>query len=142
MKRWLRRTCIGLAGAMLAIQLVPAERTNPAAESDLAAPDEVKAILRRSCYDCHSNETHWPWYAYVAPVSWFLARDVKGGRTQLNFSKWGEYTAKKRHSKADDIVEQVTGGNMPLASYVFLHRSARLDAHEIELLKQWADGDP
>jgi len=142
MKLWLRRTCIGLAGALLAIQLGPAERTNPAERSDLAAPDEVKAIFRRSCYDCHSNETHWPWYAYIAPVSWFLASDVQAGRKQLNFSKWGEYGQQKRHTKADEIVDQVTSGDMPLPQYVFLHRGARLDPHEIEILKQWAEGDP
>jgi Haem-binding domain len=130
------------AAAVVAIQLYPTQRDNPAVEADLEASAEVKAILRRSCYDCHSNETHWPWYAYVAPVSWLVAGDVRDGRKQLNFSQWGHYSAKKRRTKADAIVEQVTEGDMPLAQYLRIHSDAKLSSAEIDVLKKWADGDP
>jgi hypothetical protein len=142
MKRWLRNTLIVSSIAMVAIQVYPAGRENPPVESDLVAPADVKAILRRSCYDCHSNETDWRWYAYVAPVSWFIVSDVQHGRSQLNFSKWGQYSEKKRRSKAGEIIDEISGGDMPLASYVRVHPSARLAAPEIERLKDWADGAP
>jgi hypothetical protein len=142
MKRWLRITLVTAAVAVVAIQLVPANRDNPPVESDLDAPADVKAILKRSCYDCHSNETVWRWYAYLAPVSWLIADDVQAGRNQLNFSKWGTYSAKKRHTKAEGIVDEVTGGDMPLPSYVRMHSEAKLSPAEIEVLKRWSEGEP
>jgi hypothetical protein len=142
MKRWIRNTLVAAAIAFVAIQVYPAQRDNPQVEADLEAPADVKTILRRSCYDCHSNETHWPWYAYVAPVSWLVAGDVHDGRRQLNFSQWGQYSAKKRRTKAETIVDQVSEGDMPLPKYVRMHSEAKVGPAEIEILKTWADGEP
>jgi len=142
MKRWLRIVLIALAIAILAIQLYPAGRNNPPVANDLSAPPEVKAILKRACYDCHSNETSWPWYAYVAPVSWFVVSDVEAGRKHLNLSNWGEYTAKKRRTKAEEMVDEIEGGSMPLPNYVRMHSQAKLSAAEVEILKSWSAGDP
>jgi hypothetical protein len=142
MKRWLRTTLIVSSIALLAIQLYPVERENPPIESDLEAPADVKAILKRSCYDCHSNETNWRWYAYVAPVSWLIVSDVEHGRGQLNFSKWGQYPGKKRRTKAEEIMDEISGGDMPLPSYVRVHPDAKLALPEIEIMRRWADGDP
>ncbi len=75
-----------VAGA--AIQLVPVKRSNPPVEFEVEAPADVHAILERACYDCHSNRTRWPWYSSVAPVSWLVARDVRRGRKELNFTDW------------------------------------------------------
>ena len=142
MKRWLRITFIASSIAMVAIQLYPTKRENPPVEADLEAPAEVKAILKRSCYDCHSNETKWRWYAYVAPVSWFIASDVDEGRGHLNFSKWGQYSAKKRRTKAEEVLDETSGGDMPPPSYVRMHSDAKLSPNEIEILRRWASGDP
>src|SRR5438874_1058331 len=104
MKPWMKWSAIALGTVLVAIQLVPVERTNPSATKPIEAPAEVTAVLRRSCYDCHSNETRWPWYAYVAPVSWLVADDVKDGRAKLNFSSWGDYPLAKRASKAGSML--------------------------------------
>jgi len=126
------------AAALAAIQFVPVERVNPPVESDLAAPDEVKKILRRSCYDCHSNETRWPWYARVAPVSWLIAHDVDEGRRELNFSVWSQFTGGRRARKFKEIVEQVEGNKMPQWYYVILHPDAKLEARDKDIILNWA----
>src|SRR6185369_314098 len=104
--------------------VVPVERTNPPVETDLQAPPPVHAILRRACYDCHSNETVWPWYSHVAPVSWLLARDVREGRRELNFSTWDAYDAKKKDKTLKESIEEAVEGEMPPWFYVALHRDA------------------
>ena len=90
----------------LAIQFVPVERTNPPVISDFRGPEEVKKILVRSCYDCHSNETKWPWYAKLAPGSWILAHDVSEGRFALNFSEWDDYEADEQVDLVDLVGSQ------------------------------------
>src|ERR1700749_1346437 len=106
MKRLFIRIAICLVVVLIAIQFVPVTRTNPPVTNALQAPDAVASILRRSCYDCHSNETIWPWYAYVAPISWLIAGDVNDGRKHLNVSSWGAMTDLKRSSKADSMAEE------------------------------------
>ena len=76
---------------LLIAQFITVQRTNPPLKEDLAAPPHIKTLLRRACYDCHSNETRWPWYTYIAPVSWLILHDVERGRQELNFSEWGSY---------------------------------------------------
>ncbi|MBL8861472.1 MAG: heme-binding domain-containing protein [Planctomycetes bacterium] len=139
MKRWLLRAGVVLFLAFVVIQFVPVSRTNPPATAPLEAPAEVAAVLRRACYDCHSNETVWPWYAYVAPVSWLVVRDTDEGREHLNFSTWGTLKPKARASKAAEVVEEIEEGEMPLAPYLWLHPEARLAAAELELLRRWSD---
>jgi len=135
-----RRHQIGLGVlALFAVaQAIPVERTNPAARSDVQAPPEVSALLRRACYDCHSNETRWPWYSQVAPVSWFLAHHVEEGRKELNFSEWPVLDFEAQGHDLQDIEEQVSEGKMPLRTYKLLHPEARLDEAERSRLLQWA----
>jgi cytochrome c551/c552 len=109
--------------------------------SDVGAPPEVAAILRRACYDCHSNETVWPWYAGVAPVSWLLAHDVQEGRAELNFSTWDTYDAARRKKKLKETAEEVAEGEMPPWLYVLMHPDARLDATARERLRAWTAGE-
>lgn len=135
----LKRVLVWLGAAFLLIQFYPVSRPNPPVDADLEAPADVKSILRRSCYDCHSNETDWPLYAYVAPVSWLVANDVEEGRAELNFSIWGRYDANKRVSKASEMIEWIDEGRMPLKKYVVLHPSARLSTEDVEVLRHWAD---
>jgi mono/diheme cytochrome c family protein len=136
------KAVIGVLAILLlagAVQLIPVDRTNPAVTSEIEAPAEVMAVFERSCYDCHSNQTRWPWYSGVAPVSWVLARDVDEGREHLNFSRWGEYPDEERNHLARDIAEEVEAGEMPIKAYLFLHRDARVTAEETERLRQWAE---
>jgi hypothetical protein len=126
-----------LAALFLLIQLVPVTRTNPPIEADLVAPAQVKNILRRTCYDCHSHETRWPWYSRVAPVSWWLAAHVNAGRADLNFSQWPLFDLETRELFLRDIEKQLLDGTMPLRSYVLGHREARLSDRDREILLEW-----
>jgi hypothetical protein len=137
-----RLAALGAVALGGAIQLVPVERSNPRVESEISAPLPVRAILERACYDCHSHETAWPWYARVAPVSWLLAHDVREGRKHLNLSAWGRYSPKKQAKKLEEIPEEVDEGHMPPWYYLPLHPDARLDAEDRETLRRWALGEP
>jgi len=96
-----------IAGAAVAVfgglQLVPVEKTNPPVRLEVDAPPAVMEILKRACYDCHSNETRWPWYSRIAPASWFLASHVRKGRGDLNFSDWPIYDFEQQELNLDDI---------------------------------------
>jgi hypothetical protein len=138
MKKWIVRIGVGLAAVLIAIQFVPVERTNPPIESDVPVDGALKSVLRRSCYDCHSNETRWPWYSYVAPFSWLIANDVKEGRREVNFSVWNQFTGARRARKFKEIVEQVEGNKMPQWYYVLLHPEAKLSASDKEMILKWA----
>lgn len=134
---WLKRIAIGLVGLFVVIQLKPVDRTNPPVESEMPAPAEVRAILERACYDCHSNETKWPWYAYVAPVSWRVTDHVEHGREHLNFSTWDRYDARKQQRTVSEILEEVVSGEMPLEDYLPMHPEAVLTPDDIVVLRDW-----
>ena len=121
-----------------AIQFIPINRTNPAAKSDLMAPDEVKIILTRSCYDCHSNLTKWPWYSRIAPVSWLVTVDVKEARAKMNFSNWDEYDSSRQNVMQNMIWEEIEKSEMPLKSYLLIHKNAVLTEDDKQVIKQWA----
>ena len=135
MKR--RILVIGL-GLLLAIQLVPVPRTNPASAGEVPASPEVRTILERSCYDCHSRLSRWPWYAYVAPVSWLLAYDVDHAREHLDFTAWNSYDAKERREKLEEAWEEVDEGEMPYWLYLPLHPEAQLSDADKAVLREWA----
>ena len=126
--------------AIIGIQFVPVDRSNPTGTGMIEAPQDVMAILRRSCFDCHSNETNWPWYSYVAPVSWLVASDVEEGLDEMNFSIWDQYSQKRRNHKIEQCGELVEEGEMPLWFYIPLHPEAALSQNEIERLVRWARG--
>jgi hypothetical protein len=126
-----------LALALLVIQLLPVQRTNPPVEAEVTAPSEVMAVLRRSCYDCHSHETAWPWYSYVAPLSWLVAHDVEEGREKINFSTWGRLSDGKRNHALEEIWEEVEEGEMPLWAYTLAHRGTSLSQQDLALLRDW-----
>lgn len=134
----MQKVGLGTVAAIVAIQLVPVSRSNPPVTGSVRAPEEVEAVLRRSCFDCHSNETVWPWYARVAPVSWLVARDVKEGREELNFSEWAGYAAEDRNETLEDIEEVIDELEMPLPIYIRMHAEARLTDAERALLIGWA----
>ena len=123
------------------IQFIPVNRTNPPVIGEIEAPEEIMAILHRSCFDCHSNETKWPWYSYVAPVSWLVESDVKVGRGNVNFSEWNEYSQKLQNLKRYKIGKEVDEGEMPLWYYVPLHSEAKLSQADIDLIISWSNGE-
>lgn len=138
MKRFVRWGFIALIVLLGALQLVPVDRANPPVASDIDAPPEVRPLLRRACYDCHSHETVWPWYSRVAPVSFLVARDVKEGRRELNFSVWNASAPEKQARKFEEIAEMVESGEMPLKPYLAAHPEARLTEGERAALAAWA----
>ncbi len=102
-------------------------------------PEDVAALIRTSCYDCHSNQTHYPFYAYVAPVTWLVVRDVKKGREELNLSDWGTLEKAKKANVLSDIIDEVEDEEMPMAIYTAIHRNARLDSMERQQIIDWAN---
>src|SRR5262245_46918719 len=112
--------------------------TNPPERFTLDAPPEVDAILRRACYDCHTNETKWPLYARIAPGSWLMARDVHNGRNHLNFSEWADHDDDEKKTDLENSWEQVESGAMPKWFYVFpFHPSAKLTDADKAVLKSY-----
>jgi len=137
------------AGAVIAafgmMQLIPAKRTNPAIAidsngvnaRDIAAPSEIEATLRRACYDCHSDETHWPWYSAIAPVSWLVAHHVDLGRKEIDFSEWQSYYPQTRRRKLEWIGRALREEVMPPWPYRLMHPRARLSNEDRAALEQW-----
>lgn len=145
--KYVKIAVIVLFVAFLAIQLYRPDFTNPPvveSENFLAGnrvPENVKAILVRSCADCHSNETVYPWYSYIAPSSWFLANHIAEGRRELNFSKWNTYETRRKTHKLDELCEQVEAREMPLPSYLWIHWNAKLSDEEIKTLCDWSNAE-
>lgn len=129
--------------AFAGMQFVQPERTNPpvnATHSLLAkAPPEVRAILERSCRDCHTNETRWPLYSYVAPMSWLVASHVHHGRARVNFSEWTSYDSDEQDKFLGGVCSQPKKGKMPLPSYLIIHRGATLAPSDVTTLCAWSE---
>jgi len=136
----MKKIIIALVILAAGIQLIPVKRTNPEVVSDFDGPAEVKTILKKSCYDCHSYETHWPWYSYVAPMSWLVAHDVKEGRQHLNFSDWAPL--KNIVYIHQEMVAEVSEGKMPMKAYLIAHPAAAVPPEELAILKIWAGISP
>ncbi|MCL4482090.1 MAG: heme-binding domain-containing protein [Bacteroidetes bacterium] len=88
--------------------------------------DSVQAVLKNACYDCHSNNTNYPWYSRVQPIGWILENHINKGKAELNFSEFGSYSVRKQKSKLKSMANQIEKDEMPLASYTFIHHDARL----------------
>lgn len=141
---------IGLVAAAVIVigaQLYRPDRTNPpiiASETLEAAtevPADIRAMITRSCSDCHSNNTVYPWYSNVSPASWFLANHIEDGRRHLNFSVWNTYSTEKKAKKLDEICEHVRSGEMPLPSYLWLHGDAALTESDAAALCEWSKSE-
>ncbi len=103
----------------------------------VTVPDTVMHILQRSCYDCHSNHTVYPWYVNINPVGLWLKNHIDDGKRAINFSDLSSFDKRKLNHRLGDIAEEVESGDMPLSSYTLIHRYAKLDSNEINLIKQW-----
>ena len=132
---------VGVVGA----QGVRPPRTNPPVDhaaiikAQTAIPPQARAAINRACRDCHSNETQWPWYSGVAPMSWFVIDHVNHGRRRLNFSEWTRYEPGRVTDLLTKVCEEVQAGGMPLSSYTLIHRQARLTATDISAICDWVD---
>jgi len=134
-----KKTGLGVLVLLAALQLAPVTRDNPPVRSDFTGPPAVREILVRSCYDCHSNETRWPWYSRFAPVKFLVAHDVAEGRSKLNFSDWGTYDRARRAKLGGEIIEAVEKRGMPPFQYVLIHGDAKLTGSELRILRSWQE---
>ena len=129
---------------LVVIQLIPSklpDNSVPLQENAQVqnASNEVMTILKTSCFDCHSNQTVYRWYAHVTPVSLLIARDVSKGREALNFSEWNTYNKRKLIRKLGDIKEQITRKEMPMKIYTLMHPDAKLNQAQMLLITDWTD---
>jgi hypothetical protein len=138
-----RRVNLGAIAVVVVIQAFRPSRSNPPMDvkQDISAVMTVDAavrpILDRSCNDCHSNRTVWPWYSEIAPISWLVASDVSDARRHMNFSEWGTYPGYKREDLLNEMCKIVTERDMPLLTYVIAHREARLNDSDREAICRW-----
>ena len=136
MKKLLILTLLILIGIQFVPMNVPADVPTKA-EDELQAPDNVHAILKRACFDCHSNHTAFPWYSSIAPVSWFTKMHVKEGRDHMNFSTWEQYDDEKKLKYLQKIPKAIKS-KMPLPSYLLIHKEAVLSDDDKKVLTDWA----
>lgn len=143
--KWLKRAVIALAIIFAAAQFIRPSMTNPPVDESRTlraktqVSPEVHAIMERSCNDCHSNKTTWPWYSQIAPTSWYLSFHVNEGRTELNLSDWAAYDTREATHKLEEICEEVKAGEMPMKSYLLIHPSANLSDADKQALCNWTE---
>ncbi|MCK6379708.1 MAG: heme-binding domain-containing protein [Leptospiraceae bacterium] len=134
-----KKKILGIVFGVFALsQLIPVDKTNPPSNSEIVVEKEVKLILKRACYDCHSNKTIWPAYSKIFPISFAISKHVKNGREELNFSEWEAFTAKKKNKKASEVIEEIESGDMPPPYYKIFHSNSKLNQSDIQVLKNWA----
>lgn len=139
----LKRVLAALAVGFALLQFIQPARTNPPVKNDFlkatGAPPEVAGLFRAACYDCHSDQTRWPWYGYIAPVSWQIVQDVNRGRRHVNLSEWPANNAELAGKKIEDMSDEIDDGDMPLKKYSLIHKDARLTDDQRDELTQWLD---
>ena len=129
--------------ALIIMQFFPIDKTNPTADASLDLitmenpPQEIAMMLKGACYDCHSNNTKYPWYTSVAPISWWVKGHIDHGRDEINFSEWGNYKADKANHYLEESAEVVEEKRMPLTPYLILHPEAKISEEQRATLAQW-----
>jgi len=141
-KRIFKKLGIVLVIAFIIMQFFRPDKNNDGYESfsdfekETKVSHEVLSILKKNCFDCHTNQTRYPWYAEVAPVSYWLNDHIIHGKKHFNMSEWNSYSVKKKSKKMDELIEEIEEGEMPLNSYTWIHGS--ITKEEKEILVQWA----
>ncbi len=143
----IKRILLLLLAALIFIQFFHPEKNineNPSAmDKDISSasfvPDSIFKILETSCYDCHSNNTEYPWYAEVQPVAWWMNNHIREGKREINFDEFASYRPGKQYRKLDEIIKQVQEGEMPLKSYTFIHKYAILSSRQKQAIIAWAN---
>lgn len=107
-------------------------------ENSIILPTTVETILRKSCFDCHSNNTRYPFYTYIQPIGWFMNYHIQKGKNELNFNEFWSYSQRRQESKLKAIVNQIKSNEMPLSSYTFIHKNAKLTDEERGIIINWA----
>ena len=136
-----------LLAVFIVIQLIRPEKNLGSLDTEVdflqvsQVPDTLAALFLNSCYDCHSDQSRYPWYNRVAPVSWYLNKHIIEGKSHLNFSSWGILDKVQKISVLDQICEECTIGTMPLKSYLFIHGDARLGEEDIKTICEWAEAE-
>ncbi len=133
----LKKITLIVLAIFVAIQFVPVDRSNPPVETEIEASETALSVFKRACYDCHSNQTDWPWYGYVAPVSWIVSGHVDHARQHLNFTTWNRYDAEERLEKIEEVWEEVEEGAMPPGYYTPMHSEARLSDADRAAIEAW-----
>lgn len=145
MKKFFKILLVFLSAVFVIIQFIPSgkQANQPVSGQDIfemqEIPSEVGIILKNACYDCHSQSVKYPWYSYVAPVSWLVAQDVNRGREHLDFGKWGELSKRDKIKVLGEIAEEVEDENMPMQIYVNMHSEADLIEKQRELIINWSE---
>jgi len=138
-----KKVLILLLIVFVGIQFVPTNRNQSTEILDtdfsktFEVPQDVQQLLETSCYDCHSNNTNYPWYNKIQPVSWFLEHHIEEGKEELNFSDFGSYSGRKQKSKLKSVISQIEDDKMPMPSYTFMHADAKLSEADKKLLINW-----
>lgn len=140
-----QKIALALVAFLIILQFVPMniiqeEPTQNDLMNSESVPTEVAQILKKACYDCHSNQTNFPWYSKIQPVGFWINGHTKGGRQHLNFSEWGTLDASKKAHKLEEICEEIEETHMPLKSYTWLHEGTRLNSEQVELICNWTKG--
>lgn len=134
---------LGIIAVLVGIQLIPIDRTHAPVEATKNfvtienTPREIQTLIKNACYDCHSNEVKYPWYAYIAPISWSVKNHINEGQEHLNFSEWGTYNKELKKRMMQKSVEEVENRKMPLSGYLPLHPEARLTAEQRQMMIQY-----
>lgn len=141
----IKKILLAILIAFIAIQFIQPglNKSGQALQNDISTvyvvPENVQVILKRSCYDCHSNNTNYPWYWNIQPVGWWLASHIKKGKAELNFSEFGNYTTRRQRSKLNSIAKAVEDGTMPFPSYILMHKDAALTKDQKAVIINWAN---
>lgn len=141
--RIIKKIAIALLVAFVGIQFIPTRRN----QSDIIpktdfmfvndVPEGISKKIQVSCYDCHSNNTAYPWYNRIQPFAWFLEDHIREGKSELNFSEWENYSNRRKKSKLKSIISQIKDDEMPLWSYELIHDDAKLSEKDKELIMEW-----
>jgi hypothetical protein len=147
MKKYLKKIIIVLVVAFIGIQFIPTtyNLSDTISENDISktfdVPENIQLIIETSCYDCHSNNTEYPWYNKIQPVSYIMEDHITEGKEELNFSEIGSYSKRRLKSKLKSIISQIDDEEMPMFSYTIIHRDALLSEEEKEQIKDWATSE-
>ncbi len=139
----LKKILLGLFIAFIVIQFIrPAHNTSGQVlptdiTKTIIVPDKILDVFKNSCYDCHSNDTRYPWYINIQPMGWIMADHIKEGKQNLNFSEFGTYSKRKQANKLRSLAETINDGSMPISSYTIMHTDAKLTKDQKALLLDW-----
>ncbi len=139
----LKKIVIPLIIVLIGIQFIPTKlnQSNTISQSDFMTvfnvPERIEVKIKASCYDCHSNNTNYPWYSKIQPSAWFMEDHINNAKKELNFSEFGDYSGRRKKSKLKSIISQIRDDEMPIASYTLIHRDAKLSEEDKTTLNKW-----